>query len=552
MDDTRPATPPDVSDRQAGGPPSLQQHTPLRPFLIAVLVTSLLLGFIAVVQAVAPRPTWRFLYPVVFFAALEGILTTRWLRHPDRRQLNRALYRLAEYTVLALILRFLTWALTDTFPDLETWRLYFLSPLSFLDSTYFIFLLAAYFAWQRGIVFSTLFERLALSHAEVVYYSLPQEEQRRSYEDRPIDRERPAVFSALIQQWLGGGFLLALAAAITTVDVTTVVDFQGLQNIARLGLPPLMLGALLVYFLLGLWLISQARLTMMRSRWIAEGLETPPAMMRTWNRAALSLLLLIAFIAAFLPIGSTIGFARLLQIVVGVTYGVVQLLFLLFSFILYALLSLIGSAPEGEGEPPFGMEQPAPAPLPTAEPLGETATLLLGAFFWTVVAIAAVIAVVFFLQDRGYRFGTGFFARWWQRFREWLSAFWLGASRQATSLTHAVRSRLGREEEQAGTEKGSSWRFIRVNALPPTEQVRYFYLSTVRRAGEQGVPRGPGETPSEYAQDLREKWPEADAEIEALTGAFLEARYSRHSFSTEDVHPVKRVWRRVRAALRRR
>lgn len=536
----------------ATGSAPLRLSTTLRALLIALLVSALLTGFIAVVRAVAPRPSWLFLFPVVFLVALESVYTTHWLRHPDRRQLNRSSYRLAEFLVVALSLRLLTWMLSGGLPGPETWRSYLLSPLSFIDGTFFIFLLAALFAWERGIIFSTLFDRLALSHAEVAYYSLSQTEQREHFDDRPISLGRPTVFARLIQQWVGGGFFLALAAAITTVDVAGLAGNRSLQSIGRLGLPNEMLVALLVYFLLGLWLISQARLTMMRARWIAEGVETPPAITRTWNRSALLLLLLVGVGAAFLPIGSTIGIAPLFKVLAGIAVGLVQLLFLIFSLLVYYLLSFLGVGQEVQGEPTFVPRgTPVPEAVPQPTPLSESAALVLGGLFWVVVAIVAVLALIFFLQDRGYRLEASALRRWWYRFRAWLRSFWRGASRQATTLTRAVRVRLRRgaaEEDEARRP----WRFIRVNALPPREQVRFFYLSTVRRAGDKGVERAPGETPSEYVHDLQENWPEAEGEIEMLTGAFLKARYSRQPFSATEVNPVKRVWKQVRAALRRR
>lgn len=536
----------------AAGRP-LRLPTSLRAFLLAVLVSALLTGLISVVRAVAPGPAWRWLLPVVFFVALESVITTHWLRHPDRRQLNRGAYRLAEYVVIALVLRLLTWMLAGGLPGLEAWRGYLLSPLSFIDGTYFVFLLSAFFAWERGITFSTLFDRLALSHAEVAYYSLPRRQQRERAHDRPINLERSTVFSSLIQQWVGGGFLLVLAAAMTTVNVAAIVSERTVQNVSRLGLPTEMLAALLVYFLLGLWLISQARLTMIRARWIADGVEAPAAITRTWNRAVLLLLLAVALVAGFLPIGSTFPIARLLELLMGLAVGLVQLLFFIFSSLIFLLMSLLGMAQEVESEPPPPPQMtPAPEVVPQAGPLSETAVLVLGGLFWIVVAVIALLALAFFLQDRGYRLEATTLRRWWKQLRTWLRTFWRGASRQATTLTRAVRVRLRRGEPGAGKEARTPWRFIRVNALPPREQVRYFYLSTVRRASEKGVERAPGETPSEYVQDLQENWPEAEGEIEALTGAFLRARYSRQSFSGEDVNPVKRLWKRVRAALRRR
>ncbi len=68
-------------------------------------------------------------------------------------------------------------------------------------------------------------------------------------------------------------------------------------------------------------------------------------------------------------------------------------------------------------------------------------------------------------------------------------------------------------------------RFLRLNGLSPREQIMYFYLSTVKRAGEQGC-RAAGETPAEYATDLKQHWPDTEMDVDDLTSAFIEARYS--------------------------
>jgi hypothetical protein len=74
----------------------------------------------------------------------------------------------------------------------------------------------------------------------------------------------------------------------------------------------------------------------------------------------------------------------------------------------------------------------------------------------------------------------------------------------------------------------------------------------VRRAEEKGVERGKSETPSEYAADLKEEWPEADGEVEAITDAFLRARYSPQDMTGKDLGPLKEIWNRIKSAFRKR
>ena len=41
-------------------------------------------------------------------------------------------------------------------------------------------------------------------------------------------------------------------------------------------------------------------------------------------------------------------------------------------------------------------------------------------------------------------------------------------------------------------------------------------------------------------------------EFSQLTGAFIEARYSRHAVEPEDANRVKKIWERIRGALMRK
>jgi hypothetical protein len=94
--------------------------------------------------------------------------------------------------------------------------------------------------------------------------------------------------------------------------------------------------------------------------------------------------------------------------------------------------------------------------------------------------------------------------------------------------------------------------FLRLNALSPDEQVRYFYLSLLRRAEEAGLGRRPSQTPGEYAAQLFPQLGESAADLQRVTNAFIEARYSGHHLEKRHVGPVKASWQRLRAALRGR
>ena len=134
-----------------------------------------------------------------------------------------------------------------------------------------------------------------------------------------------------------------------------------------------------------------------------------------------------------------------------------------------------------------------------------------------------------------------FFGRWWAGAR----------AAAASSVDCCAAARAPRMLALDGKLR-LPWRFVRLNALSPRDRVRYFYLSTVRRAAEQGTVRQPSQTPAEFLHDLESTWPEAEGDATALTEAFLAARYDRVEISPDDAQETKTVWERVKRALKQR
>ncbi|MEX1020844.1 MAG: DUF4129 domain-containing protein, partial [Litorilinea sp.] len=157
-----------------------------------------------------------------------------------------------------------------------------------------------------------------------------------------------------------------------------------------------------------------------------------------------------------------------------------------------------------------------------------------------------------YFSERGLQWG------WLRRFLAALQARWrelFGAyeSWQATRL----RDRAAREAAQGGKGLGGLPAWLRLRNLTPSQQVRYFYLSTLQRAAGAGLPRRPSETPLRYAPRLARfieeknlEHPDEDADVEELTAAFLRVRYADVNVDTEELPILKRVWERLRRYLR--
>ena len=92
-------------------------------------------------------------------------------------------------------------------------------------------------------------------------------------------------------------------------------------------------------------------------------------------------------------------------------------------------------------------------------------------------------------------------------------------------------------------------RLVLPRALDPRRQIYFYYLAMIRRGGEQGIPRQPSQTPSEYAASLEKELPDASQDIDSITDAFVEARYSRHEMDLQKANWVKEIWGRIRRAL---
>src|SRR5262249_40285164 len=105
-----------------------------------------------------------------------------------------------------------------------------------------------------------------------------------------------------------------------------------------------------------------------------------------------------------------------------------------------------------------------------------------------------------------------------------------------------------RRNRAAGPQR---YGFVRLNALSPRERILYFYLSTVRRAQEQGIPRSPDQTPYEYQEVLNSELADAQTEVGALTQAFIEARYSPAPVDTDKAKHTQTHWHQLRRVLQR-
>jgi hypothetical protein len=524
-----------------------------QPFFIAILITCLATSVLVVIGSFADPIPWRALILLSFIVALESIYTTFWLRDPDRRLLSNVAYRAAELVLILLITRFFTWAAAGNWPTGERLRDIQQSPIELFDPYFIIAFLLMIFIWQQAAITAKIFDRLAISDSEATFHALPFSARKALAEDRPARLFRAGLVREFFQRWVWGGVGLAVFTALGTLDLAPLRD-GSFSSIVSLGLRPELLTALIAYFIVGFWLLSQARLAMLNARWLAEDVIKDEELAITWRRRSLAVLLGIALLVAFVPIGSTMPIGRILDLVVyGVVY-VAGLVFYIVAFLFIAILSLLGRSREGadpEELPPLEEIAPQSEPPPPPLPPSEATTLLLGMIFWSVMLTVTIVALAFYLRERGYTFNARLLRTLWQDFVSWLGQIGIGFRLRIDDLWPSRQVREKKETAVATTSSTPWWQRLWPGKLSPRERVRYYYLALVRQAGDAGVARQQHQTPLEYERPLHDAWPETDREIEAMTQAFLHARYSRRPVDDKEAATVEATWKTLKPRLKR-
>ncbi len=514
-----------------------------RPLLIAIQATCLGAGLWVIALNVSETPGDLRLVPLVMFiAALAGVASAQWLAQPAQRLVGKTGFQLAQLLLLLAVLRVLTWGMTGHWPTLASMRGWILEPLTILDGVFLGVSLLAALVWHRAAVVADIFHRLALTPGELAY---DNERRAGAFWRTGHLPERSMVSRVdLVEhyatQWMVGGIFLALCAAVTRVRIGERLSL----NVLDTGIPSSLVAALVLYFLIGLALLSQARLAMLRAQWLLDGVEMPEHLPSRWNRWSLLAILAIGLLAALLPLGSTWQIGAVVNAVVMFFVRIMLFVVFLIVSVFALIMRLFGEQPP---MPEIPQELVPAIPQEPLAPLMEAPSWLGGATLWLIVLVALLLALRLLLGKDGLDVTR-------RKLQLLLATLWTYLQSWGRSVQNAARSLQvslpGRHTSVSDEATRQPWRLIRLGGLPPREQVRYFYLSTLRRAGDQGIIRQPAQTPREFVRDLEQTWPEAELDVEALTEAFVIARYDTAEISPDEAQQVKSVWERIKRALR--
>lgn len=516
--------------------------------LVVALVWVLATGAVALLYQIDPGGPWRLMPILALTVAVESVLTRRWLERAGRKR-RHSMYALAELVVLLTLAPLFLWLASGQVPFPGSLVELLESPFKAFSLPLVLYMCLAVFVWHRTHRWAELFIRLSITSAEVKYYSSTPSERSSDWSIVVPLKYRSQLLNAFIQSWIVGGVFLIVITALVSVDLgdlsQTLSAGQNLRTVTRLGLSEDILLGLLVYFLGGLWLISQGRAVVLKGRWLADGSRRDPNVVAKWRQWALLLIVFFSLLALFLPIGTTFPLLQVLKALARLASNIAFAIFALLSWLLFMIASLF---PGGESLPeqgprldPAELLQQNPAPADTTF---NVPTSLAGSAFWLALIGLTIVATVYFMSERGPDITLAQLKFLWRRFRRWMLTLGRGAAVRMTSLNRPIRWPFRRLS--LDTVGRQPFRFLRVGGLPPREQVRSLYLSLVRYAASQGLPRAPEETPIEFAHNLKAQWPEASVHLDQLTDAFLAARYAEGEIDESRLQSAKNAWLRIR------
>ncbi|HSB03324.1 MAG TPA: DUF4129 domain-containing protein, partial [Anaerolineales bacterium] len=372
----------------------------------------------------------------------------------------------------------------------------------------------------------------------------------------PIRREEEMPQRRLLELIFNLGIILVLVTVLASLNFQSILsNTPGAYHVDpdRFSAGE---AAVLLYFLFGLALLTQGRLMSLQTRWNIQRIPvSSDNLAKRWGLYSALFLGLLILAVGLLPTGDSLGIFSLLRSLLGFLFLVFVFVGRLLVSVVIVLLSLLfllfgKDVPRAGPLPPLIPFQPEPPPLYTDN---ASWILIRSILLWGSLILIVVFSLTHFLRQHDEFLGTLRKApviNWLRIAWEWLRRN-VGKTREgfARALADGWQSIVTRLERRRILSP-PGW--ISLRALDPRRRIYFFYLAMIRRSNERGLARKPSQTPSEYAMRLGKDLPSASEDIDSITQAFVEARYSRHEVDVRQADFVKVIWERIRRALQNR
>lgn len=495
-------------------------------------------------------PGWQpgYLVAACFIVAVEAALVRYRMRQGRHVSAGALPYLAAEIFALAILMRVVaTLGLgLAALPALEPWLR---SPLTAIDTPFVSCMLAGL---ACAVVVRLGMHELAALEPPAAQLKTEHALDAEIFRARAEADEREAV-DRLATGITWGGIIALLALVAQLVDLRPWGGTAG-------ALPPALALAGIVYLGAGMLLFSRARLGLLRARWHRDEATVEVGVARRWRWQSAALVLLVVGIGLLLPRSYGAGLVDAVRAGAVAAINVVGVAALALGFLALGALGIALTIPAfllallgGLGQLPVNDApvRPVPPPPPPPELTAVDPPLGPGIIFWICVAMLGAYALWTVLRRQAWAVAA------YARLREgvlapalaWLRRLWGGAAGYARKVGEAVAERLHRPEPPpapAGARRPS------LRRLGPAELVRYFYASMLSRAERGGLGRLPADTPYEYGARLRDELPDAAADIDGLTEAYLAAAYAPRPTTPAEAQRARGPWARLKRRLRGR
>jgi hypothetical protein len=516
--------------------------------LVSAMMACMAITVILFVQKYSPGFRGTFL-PVLFFL----ITLERQFSYKNLQQLpvlgKRWIVWFSSQWVVILVVVKIVILLTQEVPSypklFQLWQVDFFT--YFFDLDYLLAVIFVIVVWLFSGVFASLLHEMSLDEMFITFETAVQ-----APTDKPPARER------LVGMIFGIGIGLVLLTALMRISLRMIFMGQ-MESMEIAPLPYLAAGAwnVLLFFVLGLILLSQSQLARLNALWSIRKVPFDSNLVGRWVGSSMVFIAILALIASLLPTNYSLGILTILAYIIQVIYFVIFFIFSgIYAGIIYLvslLLSLFGRQ-QPENAPPLAPTMAPPPPPEVTMATGETLPwleLVKSLIFWVVFLVIVAFSLYQFLRQHegamnALRKFPGFsmITNFWK----WLSG---GARNLNERLGEGIRTGLQRlRERQIQIGIANASRFVNLRRLTPRQRVFFFFQAMTRRGSDRGLPRGAAQTPYEYAAALEKALPEVDEDVNALTEAFVSARYSRRDVNDNQAGVVKKYWDRIRRAIR--
>ena len=515
--------------------------------LVFLMMACIVMSIGNLIRSLSPNSPAGTIAGVLLFIVIDRLYTHRQLKTLTPLSQEWMITLGAQWIVIVLFSRFLL-SYADgpdsLMADLSLLARGYIADL--ITPEFVITLLLAMTAWAVVAQFLELLDEIGLD------MKIASQESRIILQSGTI----PA-HERMVNLILSTGIVVVILSVLTRLNVRMMLSStDGLPRVELSRFSGAEAGALL-YFVFGLALLSLSKLMSLQTHW--NYLRIPVSsqdLPRRWALYSLLFLLILAIFISLLPAGDSLGLFPILQTLFGYLFGVlvfiarlvVMLILLLFSlpFLLFGLAPPIVTP----AAPPPMLVMPHVEPTSSApNPAWE---LIRSIILWGSLLAIIVYAFIQFVKQHEdilkalRRSGvTNWLLLAWQ----WL---YRGVQKTRGYMSRAIadgwQHMFARLE---GTRIFPRPGLFSLRSLDPRQRVLFFYLAMIRRGGEQGLTRHPSQTPSEYAVRLEEIVPCAGDDIDSLTEAFVQARYSRQEIDSRRAHSVQATWARIRRALQK-